>query len=122
MCTLRIDDFLSRTLEVDYFVVPNFFVSFTRDRQRHTYRSNLIRVFKLNKRFFFDRLFQVDKDKVASIIALALRKQEGTSPVNSHSGNFSQDLSNDNSNSHEHDRRSKGSQSITGSYTGIGEN
>ena len=64
--------------------------------------------------------FQVDKDKVASIIALALRKQEGTSPVNSNSGiPSSQEWSNDLS--HEADRRSKGSLSITGSFTGIGK-
>ena len=65
-------------------------------------------------------VFQVDKDKVASIIALALRKQEGTSPVNSNSGiPSSQEWSNDLS--HEADRRSKGSLSITGSITGIGK-
>ena len=57
---------------------------------------------------------QVDKDKVASIIALALRKQEGTSPVNSQSGTLSQDWSND------PDRRSKTSLS-TGSFTGLGK-
>jgi hypothetical protein len=67
-------------------------------------------------------LLQVDKDKVASIIALALRKQEGTSPVNSTSG-ISSTTNNDWNNelSHESDRRSKGSLSITGSYTGIGK-
>ena len=58
---------------------------------------------------------QVDKDKVASIIALALRKQEGTSPVNSQSGTLSQDWSN------EADRRSKVSLSMTGTSTGIGK-
>ncbi len=56
---------------------------------------------------------------MASIIALALRKQEGTSPVNSQSGTLSQDWSNENS--HDPDRRSKTSLSITGSFTGIGK-
>jgi hypothetical protein len=67
-------------------------------------------------------LLQVDKDKVASIIALALRKQEGTSPVNSTSGISSSNNDWNNEMSHESDRRSKGSLSITGSYTGIGKN
>ena len=66
-------------------------------------------------------LFKVDKDKVASIIALALRKQEGTSPVNSHSGGLSSSQDWNNDGSHESDRRSKGSLSITGSNTGIGK-